>query len=33
MGDCHLDGHILLKIGGHLLQVTGKSEYRLSCFA
>ena len=33
MGGCHLDGHILLKIGGDLLHITGKSGYRLSCFA
>lgn len=31
VGDCHLDGHILLKFGGHLLQITGKWGYRLSC--
>jgi len=32
MGGCHMDGHLLLKIGGRL-QITRKSGYRLSCFA
>lgn len=29
-GRCHLDGHIRLKTGGYLLQITGQSGYKLS---